>query len=597
MASTVAGWVALPFDPKVVDAIEPGLSEALALDAPIEFAVALPPGNVTDVVPNVVISFGLASTAKAKSLLENYNGSALKEQAPGVWVSGDDARTHCAIAPSLGKTTARIVCGSESSALRELLPYATRGLPLEDLGSADMRAEIRVKALQNRYAAAARAGKTLAVPALLKLVALDDPKFDRPLSDAAHAFGDELLDWFQDLDRITIDLTAQSKPDQVTAKFGLSHQGHRSFTATAAVSAKGRMTSPGPLFFDLPATVTRADYFAPSDPKLLERPKMLSNALVDGFLAHLEVSSALRREVTSALDGVLSQGHGAVWGEVPVALPPKPAKATEADLFSSLVGCHVVGIDGPAAPYQAALKAWVKLDNDRAFKKGIEQLLTQKLEAAAPSRAKEGKSKPAKPPPPKKPFSELLKIKAKNVTGMPAGSEVAAIVFEAKATEAVVTETQKKLQHRSKLPKVGMDIATVYVAVVPDGARSWVLVTADEKLLVEQAKAVLTGSNAPRLSTRNDLATLRGTMASRAGFISLLRFKPWLEGALHTKDKPTKEAETLYSTLPHHGSTPIFFKVIATGDEQRPVLESSIVIPREVFDDVAASVPALMMTF
>jgi uncharacterized membrane protein YkoI len=600
LASTFSGWVGLPFDPKIVDALEPGLSEALALDAPIEFAVALPPGNVTDVVPNVVLSLGLASTEKAKAMLENYNGASLSEKNPGVWVSADDARTHCAVAASLGKTTSRLVCGPNAASLRELLPYATRGLPMEELGSADLRIELRAQALYRRYGAAAQVGKTVAVPAFLKFVALNDPKFDRPLADVAYAVSDDLLDWFQDLDRITFDLSAQNKPEQVTTSVRVSHKSQKSLIATAAVSASGRMAPPSPLYFDLPATVTHAEYFTAADPKVTEHPRMLTRALLDGFLTHLEVNPELRREVTTAFENVFSIAPATVWGHVPVAFPAKP-KQTETDVVNSLVGCHIIGLDGPASPFQSALKAWVKLDNDKAYKKGLNRVFASKLEdeniesSQAVSKKNTTKQKPkaAKT----KPFADLWNIKSKTLRGLPNGSEVVQITFQAKDTEALVRETQKKLHKHSKLPKTELTTIALYVAVVPDGTRTWLLFATDEANLTEQAKSLLTGSNAPRLSTRSDIAQLRGKNAYRAGFTSLLEVKEWLAFAMHVNGKPSKEAETLYSTLPNHGATPVFFQSMVTGDAQHPTIESSIVLPRAVFDDIAASIPVLMMSF
>jgi hypothetical protein len=419
------------------------------------------------------------------------------------------------------------------------------------------------------------------------------------LADVSHAIGDELLDTFQDIERFTLDLNAQTNPEQVTAKVGVAYKSHKSLMATFTGAAKERMIAPPPTFFDLPATVTRAEYFAPVDVKLLERPRALSTAIVDGFLSHLEVNAALRREVTNAIDGVLSQGSSAVMGITPVSSVASKAKLTDGEALSSFIGCYVMGVDGPAAPYKTALKAWVRLDNDRAFKKGIDKVMSEKLNEAAstPDPDQAPSAKKAKAAKKQKPFSELLKLNSKPIKGLPAGSEVATLVFEAKAAESVISDVQKNRQRRSTMPKTELKTISLYFAVVPDGSRTWLLITADEKTLVEQAKAVVTGSSAPRLSTRSDVAQLRGQNAIRAGFMSLVNLKGYLAFALQAKEKPGNDAETLFSTLPHHGTTPVFYRTIATGDAQHPAIESTITLPRAIFDDVAASVPALMMSF
>jgi hypothetical protein len=602
MASTFAGWVAVPFEPKMLDAIEPGLSEAIAVDAPVEFAVALPSTNdMTDVKPQAVVTFGVANTDRAKALLKGYNGAPLKEQAPGVWSAEDGAKAQCAVAASLGKTTSRLVCGSDAASVSAMLPYATRGLPLENLGSADLRAEVRVAPLQQKFAAAARMGKTMGVPALLKLIALDDPKFDRPLADVAHALGDEFIDWFEDLDRIAVELVVQSQPEQVGAKLSIAYKSRKSLLATAASAAQKRMAPPGPLFFDLPADVTSAGYIVGADPKLLDRPRLLTNAVIDGFLSHIEVSAEMRRSVTKGIDSVLSRGDATASGHLPVSLPTNKTP-TAAEQMAAATGTYVVAIDGPAGPYRDALKAFEKLDADPGFKRGIDRIFAEKLAeldgGTAEDTESSGKAK-AKPKPAKaKPVSHLLSLKPKAVKGLPAGSQTSALVFELKETEALLEETQPKLRRkRGGLPKVEVERLSLLLSVIPDGNRTWLVVTADEKSLVEHAKGVLSTSTKPRLSTRSEVAVLRGTSAFRAGFSTLLELKSYLALALSANGKSSKETDTVFSTLPHHGATPMFYKYVVVGDAEHPTIEAQVTLPRAVFDDVAASIPSLMMSF
>jgi len=599
LVSTLAGWVSLPFQPKMLDAIEPGLAEAVAVDAPIEFAVVLPSGGMTEVEPEAVVTIGLANIDKAKKLLEDYNGTNLSEHSPGVWLSSDDSKAHCAVAASLGKTNARLVCGSNAKSTLDLLPYATRGLPLADLGSSDLRAEIRVQPLAQKFAAAARMGKTMGIPALLKLVALNDPKFDRPFADAAHAVGDELIDWFEDLDRITVDLATKSNPELVDAKVGIVYKSHKSLLASAATSIKGRMVSPGPLFFDLPADVTSAYNAVTGDPKLIDKPIGLMNALLDGFLAHIDVNAGERKDLTKAIADVFTKtGSVVAVGDAP--LPIAAGKTPSyAEQLASATGCRIIGYDAPADSMKAMLKSLQKLSADKTFKKGIDRIFAEKMAEAAATDSETssaGKKTTAKPSSAKT-ISNLVTFKSKTVKGMPAGSEVTALTVELKAAEQLVTETQKTLRRHGKLPKMDIEAITILVAVVPDGARTWAYVTTDEKALVERAKSMQSGSTAPRLSTRSDLGAMRGKNAYRSGFLSLLSLKGYLAVALQAKGKSSKEAETTFSTLPHHGSTPVFYQYVATGDSEHPSLEGTVTIPREVFDDVAAAVPSLMMSF
>lgn len=603
LVSTLAGWVSLPFDPKMLDALEPGLATAVAPDAPIEFAVVLPSGGMTEVKPEAVVSFGLNDVGTAKKLLEDYNGSPLSESSPGVWVGGDDAKAHCAVAASLGKTQARLVCGSDAKAAVDLLPYATRGLPLENLGSADLRVEIRAAALQQKFAAAARMGKTVGVPALLKQVALNDPRFDRPFADVAHALGDELIDWFEDLERISIELQVKSSPEQVEAKIGIDYKRHQSLIATASSKIKARMAPPGPQFFELPADVTQAYYATPVDGKMLDKPTLLMNAVLDGFLAHLDVSSNLRRDLTRAITEVVAHpGTMVVAGEAPVAQATGKTP-DKLEPIAAAVGCHIVGYDGPATAMKDLFRQMGKLSQDPTFKKGLDKLFNDKLAAldADDTAESEGKKKAVakakEPNKVQKKISNLVSVKPLAVRGMPAGSEVTQLNIELKAAESLVKDARPSGKKAPKMPKLSADKLALLIAVVPDGAKSWVVITADEKSLVERANSVMTGATGARLSTRSELAPMRGQSAYRAGFMSLLGLRSYLAMALQAKGKSPKDAESTFSTLPHHGTTPIFYQYVVTGDAEHPSIEGKATLPRAVFDDVAAAVPTLMMNF
>jgi hypothetical protein len=277
--------------------------------------------------------------------------------------------------------------------------------------------------------------------------------------------------------------------------------------------------------------------------------------------------------------------------------------------MASAIGTYVVAIDGPAAPYRDSLKAFEKLNADPGFKKGIDRIFSAKLAELEEedsgddpgSDEAQGKAKPNTKPKAKpvkaKPVSHLLSLKPKAVQGLPAGSQTSALVFELKATEALLEETKPNLPRKRGLPKFEVERLSLLVSVIPDGNRTWLIVTADEKSLVEHAKGVISTSTKPRLSTRAEVAPLRGTTAYRAGFSTLLELKSYLSLALAASGKAGKETDTVFSTLPHHGVTPMFYKYTVGGDPERPIIEGQVTVPRAVFDDVAASIPTLMMSF
>lgn len=593
LTKTLAGWASLPVEPSMMDGIQPGLSQAVALDAPLEFALVLPDSaRIDELEPEFVASVGLASVERARALLEEHIGKKLIERTPSVFVTPEGSRVDCAIAASVGKASSRLVCADKLASLEHLLPYATRGLPLENLGSADLHAELRVDPLRQRYAAALRMGRTVVVPRILKEISLRDARFDRPMAEVVRAFGDELLDVFEDADRVVFELGAATKPEQLNLKLTMGFRAQASLVSKVVLDARGRMIPPNAQFFELPVDSAIAGYAAAVDPKLAERPRALITGLLDGFLEHLDVNAPMRRDAKQSLDMLLGNpstiafafGTSASDKAKPVVSP-----------LSLAMGWRVYGVEAPAAPYRDALKALVKLGSDQRFRKGLDALGEQSSpansEGAASTKKRPAASKEAHHRP-----SEWFKLKSKVVAQMPAGSEVALIELSPDATKTI--RKQVLQPKRGKQAGIGEgEVLTFLCAVVPDGNRTWIVMAVDEKTLAERAQALVPTSSVARLSTRGDLAPMRGQSAYQAGFATLQLAKGWLGLAMAHKGKQMKDVESLLSSLPHQGTTPVFYRVLATGDEKQHNLEISTSVPRAVFDDVAAAVPAFMMLF
>jgi hypothetical protein len=588
LTKTFAGWVSLPFEPGMVDAVQPGLSQALAFDAPVEFALVLPEGEVSArIKPEFVVSVGLSSVEKARTLLEEYLGQKLVERGPSVYVTPDGGKYHCAIAAALGKAANRFVCADKPASLEHLLPYATRGLPLENLGVSDLHAELRFEPMRQQFGAALRMGRTVAVPALLKEISLSDARFDRALADVAHAVGDELLDLFEDADKLVMDASVTEKPERIDAKLTIAYRGTASFVSQATVDARKRMQPPNAQFFDLPADAEGAGYIVSADPKRLDKQRSLVESLAEGLLAHFEVGAPLRREVRAALDTVFNSSSVVVFADGPIAVKGDRAMLSDADRTAMALGWRIYGVEGAAASYKDAVKTLIRLTSDKAFQKGIDGLLDRTGSADANQGKPKGKTWNRTP--------DWLKFKSKTIAGMPAGSEVMLVELNRESTKELLAQADRKVRRGKKFAPLDVSALRALFAVVPDGGRTWFVFAMDEKTLLDRSKVVLGSSKSPRLSTRSDLQTMRGLSANQAGFSTLELVKGWLQAAMVEQKKPIKEADTLYSTLPHHGSTPMFYRTIIGGSDKQPTVEVSTSLPRAVFEDVAAAVPTLMM--
>jgi hypothetical protein len=604
LAKQLAGWVSLPFEPGMVDAIEPGLSQAVAFDAPVDFAMVVPEGEPSTkrTKPEVVISVGLTSTEKARVLLEKRIGQKLIDRGKGIYVTPEDGEYHCAIAPSLGKAPARCVCSDSAGSLDELLAYATRGLPLQNLGISDLHAELRFEPLRHKYGSALRMGRTMGVPAILRELSLSDARFDRPLSDVAHALGDELIALFEDLDHVDMDLRTVAKPEELELKLTVAYRGQTSFISQSAADAQHRMLPPSAQFYDLPADASTAAFMVGPDPKRLQTQRALVTGLIEGLLAHLEVGAPLRRDVRAAVETLFDSASPVVgaYGPAPSVLATNKATPFIPEGIASIFGWSVYGVEAPAGPYKDALKTVVRLGSDKAFRQGLERLASSADggdEQSKPGKGgKSGKTAKSNAAAGKR-SSEWMKLSTKAIAGMPVGSEVMLIEFNQDATKRLLAEARRQASKGKKLDQLDVEALRYLVAVVPDGGRTWLVVAMDDRLLVDRAKAVVASGMAPRLSTRSDISALKGQPAYSAGYVSLLVAKGLLQALLLGEGKSIREADSLLSTLPHHGTTPMSYRTIMTGDEKGHRAEFSITVPRAIFDDAAAAVPSLMMSF
>ena len=85
-----------------------------------------------------------------------------------------------------------------------LFNYATRGLPNEPLPPLDFQVELRLAPVKTKYAAEIGSARLLG-GFLLREIQLDNPRFDRALSDAAYGLIDETTAFVQDLDKVRLE--------------------------------------------------------------------------------------------------------------------------------------------------------------------------------------------------------------------------------------------------------------------------------------------------------------------------------------------------------------------------------------------------------
>jgi hypothetical protein len=552
----------LPFDLRMLDTLGPGLSKTLVLNAPVEAVVALADGTDTEVTqPYAVFSAGVSSVEAGRAMFEKF-GRKLEELSPGIWITTDESPISCAIAPALGRAPVRLVCGDRRVDIENLLPYATRGLPLRAMGTADAHVELLSAPLRERYGQRVRQGKAMVVPVALGWMGISDTRISRPLTDILYALGDEVVDIMDDLDRLSVDAQFVPGQEQVEIAWSLAFTRSRAWvTQVMADSAKRAAPAPA-VFFDMPSDAGVATYVVPNNPKLLETVAHRLEGLVDGGLAHFDVNQKVRDEFIRSVDQFASQPQGgacAEGGPASVGDEPKPRKA---NIFNTLNAWKVCAYEAlQPAVITDVLDSGAKLVRDKKLKEVIGEGSLSVQRRAAPH-------------------------------GLPAGSSVYELKINIDALDValnnLVAKSPAKDKHEKKHAKVDPSRSgTVYVYVVPDANRTWLGSGTDSKAIEEH----LMGARKPggaHLMGVPGLNWLRDTPAVGGGFMTMAHLGDAVAARGEKSGLTKSRVEQAFAVAPHHGRTPIPFLLQVRGDVTAPVVVLNSRLERALFEDIVA---------
>jgi hypothetical protein len=558
-AATIARWMNLPFDMRMLDTLGAGLSQTLLADAPVEAAVALAEGGDTEVPqPYAVFSVGIASLDAGRTLLDKF-GRKLEETTTGVWMTQDESPLTCAVAPAVGRASTRIVCGDRRVDVETLLPYVTRGLPLQAMGTSDVHIEVRLAPIRERYAQQLRQAKALAVPMALHELGISDTRLSRPITDALYALGDEVVDIIDDLDRIVLDSKLAEKTDHMDVSTTLDFTRAHSWSAQVLADAAKRMSAAPSSLNELPSDATLASYVGPQNPKTYEGPMRRLVALIDGTLAHLEISSKLRDELARSLDQ-FNQARTSTGACGAVPNTGDMMADGKIDALQSFTPWQVCVYDQqPLAASAAVLDATAKITADAAFRKAIG--------ARALSFRRVG-----------------------TVAGLPTGS----VGYELKLDSEALVDDLSRLLSGTSAPKTKAKpghtgkaaLGTVNVYLVPDGTRTLTGMGTDSKAVIAHLNAIKKAPPEHRLAANPGLSWLRSEPAIAGGFFTLSYLMGSVERAMRKHGTKSEAADDLLATAPHHGTTPIQLVWAVHGGANAPKVVSTVRLDRALFEDI-----------
>ncbi len=585
LSKVLGQWMGLPFDPRAIDALEPGFSDAIRFDASWEAAAALPadPARALE-RPLAVVSVPVTSVPKARELLTRKSQKELLPLGDHGWITDAESSLSCAIAPAVGEASHRIVCGVGREDVDTLLPYATRGLPREDFGAAEASLWVGSDALRSRYQPLFRTWRAVAVPLLMRKLDLDDPRLDKPLASLLHGVGNELDDLFQDVQDSSCRLSHHVEPERFELDCEFGFRSAQSLYAKLLTDTASRQTVPPPLFLDLPEDVTSASFGVASRAELA-RP--LTDRFVDaieGGLSHLEVNPGLSRELGAALRDLLSADVVTVTAAGEAAPATQTEKKPGANVTRPWGGSDftLVGLQDRSKRYERILDLLVRLSQDPKFSAGLAE-----LSDAVPTiftGLDWGKKANGTAP---------IKLKKKVVRGL-AQARGYELQFPSIAPER--SESTSVTQGRSK-PKTAKDpkrtVDRLSIILLPDGDRTFLAWGFNEDEMVKRLKQCADPSELRKLGGRADLTRLRGTTASAAGFVTLMGFKSSLLAAADSTVERTR-IESIIAALPHGGKTPMTWTMTLLPQAKAVRAKASFVLNRDVFDDVAAMLAGII---
>ena len=530
--------------------------------------------------PRVVISLGLRSIPGALEFAKRRAGR-VERIAPGTYRVGKS--DECVIAAAAGNPPARLVCGDRPEDIEALLPYVTRGLPRESFGTADLHFELRMEPIRQRFGRELRQLK-MGLPFLLKSFALDVPRVDRALAEGAYALADEVVALVDDTDRAVFELNAKSDAGALENTVELRFTGKSSWSVQTLADGAQRLAVPPDSFWRLPNDATGASFGSPSNPQRYAGMRKVVGEFLDGLLEHEKAPRRVRDQVAAIIEDAGTTQAAVVYARGEVPAPPAPdARAAQdrgaqgREQLIRAIGWYVVGIEDKADRYKTFLNRIAAVYNDRDLRRLLEKRARIQI-------------------------NELptLRARAPRGAGLAPGSSGFELVLPADLFngQKIFEPPARPGQPRAKAaprPPPGRPLSIVLI-VMPDGARTWFGLSADEKTLVEKLGVVRQANPAATLASREGLGSLRSARVMSGGFWSLSSITSSLDSPLasFSMHSEADEFRRRLNSMPHHGQTPMPYTLTATSAGATNVAWS-FTVPRAVAEDLGALIPLAAM--
>jgi hypothetical protein len=524
----------------------------LNLDAPVDVVVTLDPKVKNRPRAFVAASIGVTSR---KAALDVFEGMKMPVELiePGVHGVRPNDNTFCFLSAALGVAQARLVCGEDRESVELLHPYLTRGNPSDRAGNADLHVELLAETPWRLFGDKTQFLR-LGVPMMLGEVSIGNPDFDAALRDAATAIVDELILGLGDLDQLRLDAWLHSgegalQANELELKLGSDFKSAKSWAARSLATSEKRAAIAPDSFWKLPADVTEAVYYAPSDPAAIEGALTVVERLLRSGLGHLGASASVQREWPTASRAVISLPGPMVLGRGDAPAPAAGATLNDRDSLRASLGYTIVGVEDPDNRVAAWLEQTLRLYDDATLRKSLTQKYGLEVSKLPKAQSRKGPSR------------------------LPESR-----VYEVAVPAAVYAEA---------LDKPGVDAAKLggpiplFFMLFREGQRTWLGFSSYAPLLEERLTSVLAPVGAgATLERKEGLSRLRREPANIGGF--------WTLAGLQSRAALGQdELSRMLSSL-GRSEVPIVGRAYGRGTG--PSGEIQVHVPAELFRDVAAAV-------
>jgi len=564
LAKTIGQWVRMPLGLRMLDALEPGLGSVIAPDAPIEVAATLPRSDDNEKNPAIVVSIGLSRPKEARRLLEaRSEGNDAPELEPGVRAVFIGNHVLCAIAPALGRASNRLVCGTHADALRHLLPYATRGLPLLALGSDDIHLEVRFSPMAEIYRRqvidAAGWGSALGA----RRLATGNEQLDAAVSSLVQTATSGAVNLMDDLESISLDLRLSDGPSAVVGTLTIQCKSTNSRFARRLSLGRSRMASAPASFFELPGDAHAAMYAVGYDPETTRAVTASVVTLADGFLTLASVPSGLKGDVLRALESL---------GEVPETTVLALGSGLGAGSAGDAQGSPWVlfGIGDSSGRWTRALDAMARLSSDPAFNRFAREVIGYQAPSPQSDKGRGATNKRIG-------AGAWSLLSRRTLKGMGPADRAYSLALEGPDAQGASRRQ--------------------WLLLVSDKATTWIGFGPDEHVLLERLAQVRHGAPGPNLGQVPTIESLRQRTALAAGYVSIRGLVDLARLFRPLTGKESSPALAVFGASPNLGSSQIIMRALAAGEANAPRLLLTFEVPRATVDDISAALPALLPAF